>query len=154
MKRFLCAILVSGAFAFTAGAQETAPSTTKFTTAQAGEHVGETVTVCGLVADSRYLADTARRPTFLNFDNPFPRHTFTAVILGDDRAKFTEAPEVFYKGKKVCVTGLIKISHSRPEVEITDPSQITVEESAPAEAPSAPAATTPAATETAPAAAK
>lgn len=136
MMRFVCAAVVC--LALSAQAQDAAKTAQRYTTLQAGEHVGETVTVCGVVLDTKYLSDSQRKPTFLNFDKPFPHHTFTAVIVNEARAGFAEAPEVAFKGKKVCVTGVIKISHSRPEMEVTNASQIEVDESAPA-APAAPA---------------
>ncbi len=115
----------------------------KITTAQVGEHVGEKVTVCGVVADARYLENSTSKPTFLNFDKPFPNHTFTAVILPSARANFSEPPEKSLKGKNVCVTGTVKINKSRPEIEVTDASQVTVEAAEAPAAPAAPAATTP-----------
>jgi hypothetical protein len=40
--------------------------------AQAKDHIGETKTVCGRVADARYL-ETRSHVTFLNFDKPYQR---------------------------------------------------------------------------------
>lgn len=106
-----------------------APAATEtITIEQAAEHVGEVKTVCGVVSATRYLDDSNKRPTFLNFGAPFPNHSFTAVIMGVNRDKFTSPPEITYKGKRVCVTGLIRVSHSKPEIEIRDPSEIKVDE--------------------------
>ena len=136
------AVLVAGGVR----AEDTAKPDT-ITTAEAAQHIGETKTVCGLVADARFIEKSGKKPTFLNFDKPFPNHTFTVVIMGEHRAKFTEAPEKTYKGKTVCVTGKITENRKKPEIAVTDPSQITVKDAAPAaaEAPAAPAAPAPAA---------
>lgn len=114
------------------------------TCAEAAQHVGETKTVCGLVVGTKYLetSKSGKKPTFLNFEKPFPNHTFTVVITGANRAKFTEAPEVAFKDKTVCVTGKITVNRNKPEIEVTEPSQITVKESPAVPKPADPAAGT------------
>ena len=119
-------------------AEDAAPAAS-ITTAEAAQHIGETKTVCGLVADARFIEKSNKKPTFLNFDKAFPNHTFTVVIMGENREKFTEAPEKAFKGKTVCVTGKITENRKKPEIVVTEPSQITVKEEPPA-APATPAA--------------
>jgi micrococcal nuclease len=99
---------------------ETIPS------AQAKDHVGETGIVCGHVADARYQ-DTGSHVTFLNFDKAFPNHTFTAFIPADSRSKF-DAPEKNLKDKNVCVSGKIEDYHGKPEIVVTAPEQLKLEE--------------------------
>lgn len=94
------------------------------TAAQAKDHVGETATVCGMVASATFAARINRAPTFLNLDKPYPDHLFTVVIWGSDRPKFRQ-PEVQYRGKRLCVTGSIKIFRGRPEIVVKEPSQIS-----------------------------
>ena len=60
----------------------------KLTTSEAKEHFGETATVCGEVASTRYADSTKGQPTFLNLDKPYPNQIFTIVIWGDNRSKF------------------------------------------------------------------
>ncbi len=91
----------------------------------AKDHVGESATVCGLVASATFAARTKGQPTFLNLDNPYPEHIFTALIWGSDRPKFGH-PEDTYKGKRICVTGTIKPYRGVPEIVVTDPGQISV----------------------------
>ena len=90
--------------------------------ARAKDHVGENGTVCGKVADTRYL-ESGRRPTFLNFDQRYPNHTFTAVIFGEDRAKFG-VPEKDYLDKDICVTGKIEDFSGKPQIIVTELQQI------------------------------
>ena len=92
---------------------------------EAKNHVGETATVCGHVADSRYQ-ESGSHVTFLNFDKTYPNHTFTGFIPGDSRARFT-APEKEYLDKDVCVTGKIQDYRGKPEIVLTDPQQIRLQ---------------------------
>lgn len=78
------------------------------------------------MASATFASRTRRQPTFLNLDKPYPDHIFTAVIWGADRPAFNPAPEVAYRNKRICVTGLIKDYRGRPEVIVTSPAQITV----------------------------
>src|SRR5712692_5691208 len=52
---------------------------------EAASHVGESTTVCGLVASATHAARSRGAPTFLNLGKPYPDQIFTAVIWGDDR---------------------------------------------------------------------
>jgi hypothetical protein len=49
---------------------------------------------------------------------------FTVVIWGSDRNKFKNPPEVFFKEKRVCVTGQIDTYRGKPEIIVRDPSQV------------------------------
>ena len=100
----------------------------KITAAEAKDHIGETVTVCGNVVSTRYAASTRGQPTFLNLDKPYPSQVFTVVIWGSNRNKFG-APEVDYMGKRICATGKITEYRGTPEVIAEAPAQITVESS-------------------------
>jgi micrococcal nuclease len=87
------------------------------TAAQARDHIGENATICGAVASATFAAHTQGTPTFLNLDQPYPTHIFTVMIWGNDRPKFSK-PEVIYKGKRLCITGIIKNFRGRPEVVV------------------------------------
>jgi hypothetical protein len=69
---------------------------------QAQNHLGESATVCGVVASAKYAESSHRAPTFLNLDRAYPQQLFTIVIWGADRAKFG-TPEVTYSGN-VCAS--------------------------------------------------
>jgi hypothetical protein len=99
--------------------------------ADAKQHIGETNTVCGVIAGTRYLERTASKPTLLNFDRPYPDHTCSVMIPDSSRGKFPEPPETLFKNKIVCVTGAIIDYRGKPEIIVEDPSQIVIQESAP-----------------------
>src|SRR5215204_5402843 len=63
-------------------------------TADAAASLGKRVTVCGPVSGASHQSRSRGQPTFINFDKPFPNHTFVAVIWNDDRPKFNPAPEL------------------------------------------------------------
>jgi DNA/RNA endonuclease YhcR with UshA esterase domain len=94
--------------------------------ADAAKYVGRKATVCGIVASATFSSRTEGQPTFLDLDQPSPRQTFTAVIWGEDRSGFSSSPEVAYRGKRICVTGLVKSHRGKPEIIVHRPGQIVV----------------------------
>ena len=90
---------------------------------QAASHIGETATVCGIVASANYAARTKGQPTFLNLDKPYPNQVFTIMIWGSDRGKFG-APEVQFLGKRLCATGQMQSYKGKPEIVASDPKQL------------------------------
>jgi len=98
----------------------------KLTASEAKEHFGETATVCGEVASTRYAHSTKGQPTFLNFDKPYPNQIFTIVIWGNNRSKFGE-PENAYKGRRICVSGKITAYAGLPEIVVEDLKQIRID---------------------------
>ena len=103
-----------------------APQVKRLTAAEAKDHIGEQVTVCGRVASTRYAATIRGKPTFLNLDKPYPSQIFTVLIWGENREKF-ENPEVKYGGKQICVTGKIAEYRKAPEIVISEPQNIEVQ---------------------------
>lgn len=89
----------------------------------AASHVGETATVCGVVASAKYAANSRAQPTFLDMGQPYPNQPFVAVIFGTDRAKFG-GPETTVRGKRICVTGQVGDYRGKPEIVVSDPGQI------------------------------
>jgi DNA/RNA endonuclease YhcR with UshA esterase domain len=92
--------------------------------AEAAAHLGQVKSVCGQVVSTKFAESSNRTPTFLNLDRPYPNQLFTAVIWGDDRPKFKDAPEDAFRGKRICVTGAIQLYKGRPEIIVSDPAQI------------------------------
>ena len=76
-----------------------------------------------MVFSPHYSFRTRGRPTFLNFDRPYPHQVFTAVLWGSDRAKFGE-PGKQYRNRHICVTGFISVFHGQPEMVLHSPKQV------------------------------
>ena len=118
--------------------------------AEAGQHFGEEVTVCGLVKNYDFR-DTGTRPTFILFDQSGPARlitgggrglggaelniSFTVLILGKDKSNFPVNFGSFYTGKMICATGLIeklpqgagRFSEDNPAIVAQSSSQIDVD---------------------------
>lgn len=96
---------------------------------EALQHVGETNTVCGLIASTKYAVGAPGNPTYLNFDRPYPHQSCSVVIAEARRAKFKVAPETAFWGKWVCVTGVITMDYrGKAQIAVSDPAQIVVED--------------------------
>lgn len=89
----------------------------------AARFTGKSGTVCGKVGKARFAENSEGTPTFLYMGGNFPRHTFTARIPGDARAKFKPAPETL-EGKDVCVIGTIERDNARAEIVVNSPSNL------------------------------
>jgi micrococcal nuclease len=95
---------------------------------EAAKYVGKSATVCGKVASTAYAIQVAGRPTFLNLERPYPNQLFTVVIWGSERSKFSPPPEKAYDGKKICVSGVVRVFRDEPpRIVVETPSQITIE---------------------------
>ena len=90
----------------------------------AHKHIGEDKTVCGIVANTYYAVESKGQPTYLNLNKPWPDHIFTIVIWKSDRHKFKNPPEIFFDNKRVCVTGRITTSNDKPQITVSNASQI------------------------------
>jgi len=100
---------------------------TTLTGEDALQHLQETNTVCGPVASAKYVASSPEKPTYLNLDHPYPNQTCAVVIPGSARSKFKDPPETLFMGKIICVTGFITANRGKPQITVTDPSQITIQ---------------------------
>jgi hypothetical protein len=98
----------------------------KISSKNASVYINEILTVCGPVVDSRYASATKGQPTFLNFDYPYPNHTFTIVIWGQNRTNFSSPPEKMYMSKNVCIDGYIDSYKGKPQIEATSEIMISV----------------------------
>jgi len=78
------------------------------------------------VVDGRWASGSRRQPTFLNFGKPYPNHVFTALIWSQHRVKFG-SPEKDLLGKNVCIEGRISEYQGRPQIEVREPRQISLQ---------------------------
>jgi DNA/RNA endonuclease YhcR with UshA esterase domain len=93
----------------------------------AANYIGYPAKVCGDVVSVRYIPSIGGRPTFLNFGQPDPNQYFTAVIWGENREKWAQAPEQQYQQQTVCVTGRIESHEGTPQIIVKVPNQIQVQ---------------------------
>ncbi len=99
--------------------------------AEAHKYIGKNKTVSGTVVAARYAAESRGKPTFLNFEKPYPNHVFGVVIWGSDRSKFEKPPESAFRGRQLHVTGLIEEYEGKPQIVVKDPGQIFIRSQAP-----------------------
>jgi hypothetical protein len=116
IPRVLVASVVLGLWGMPSKAASLSPD-------DAATHIGQNATVCGVVASTKFDGHLKSQPTFLDFGKPYPQQVFTAVIFGANRAKFG-TPETAMQGKRVCVSGSIREYRGRPEIILSDPSQL------------------------------
>ena len=99
------------------------------TSAEAKDHVGKRVTVCGnIVSIGQVLARRqGGKQTFLHFDQAPPNAAFTAVIVGGD---LFGSPfwgiEKKVEHKNVCVTGYVKNHDGTILMVLDGPNQLKV----------------------------
>jgi DNA/RNA endonuclease YhcR with UshA esterase domain len=94
---------------------------------EAKNHLGETVTVCGVVRDARFLESSATQPTLLNLGAAFPNQHLTIFISKEVRASLANQPEEFYQGKKVCVTGKVTEYRGKPQIVLVKKEDLKTE---------------------------
>jgi len=86
---------------------------------EAASHVGESVIVEGTVASVHV---TRSGTTFLNFGAAYPKQTFTAVIFSSAASRFPNPQQ--WEGKRVRVTGKVRLYRDRPEIVLEASSQL------------------------------
>jgi len=82
-------------------------------------HVGQTLTVEGTVASVHV---TRSGTTFLNFGAAYPNQTFTAVIFRAAASRFPDPRQ--WEGRRVRVTGTVRLYRGKPEVVLEAPGQL------------------------------
>lgn len=95
---------------------------TAITSAEAKRHVGERVKVCGILSQ---IKEPFRRsgPTYLNFEQKYPRNEFAAVIWKWQRHRFVDLKARI--GKSICVVGQMKEYEGRAQITLTKTEQLT-----------------------------
>ncbi len=99
----------------------------KLRSAEVKDHIGANAIVTGKIAEVNKSASLVR----LNFDQPFPKQTFTAVVFSSKTNLFPNLDQL--KDKTVEVSGKIMLYRSRPEIQLQTTNQLKVLE-APADA--------------------
>lgn len=100
----------------------------KITAAEAKDHVGETVMVCGMAVDTKiplYAIGNKGKPVAVDIDQPEPTPVFYFATFPTDPHKPLEVAAT-YKGKRVCVTGEIQAGKV-PFILVLDPNQTKIQ---------------------------
>ena len=74
-------MVIVGTLVYSAAAENLRPE-------DAASRIGETATVCGVVASAMFEATVKDQPTLLDLGEPSPHAIFTAVIYGLIRASW------------------------------------------------------------------
>jgi hypothetical protein len=98
--------------------------TAEYTTYEAINHIGALDKVCGYCVGGMVEKREKGSPTYLYFEYMYGKAIFKVKIWDYDRTKFTEAPEIFYKDKAVCVSGTIDAEMGKPFITVTEPGQM------------------------------
>ena len=85
-------------------------------------HVGDSVKVCAIVRNIKYLQKVKGQPTFLDYGGTYPNAPLTLVIWGERRSQFPDID--LYKGSNVCLTGKIVLYRDKPEIVLYSRQQI------------------------------
>ncbi len=89
----------------------------------AAQHIGETHTVEGVVAQ---VSISGKGTVFLNFGGSYPNHVFYGVIFERNTDRFPDMRGL--EGRSVALTGEIGIYEGKPQIILSDPSQVAVSE--------------------------
>jgi DNA/RNA endonuclease YhcR with UshA esterase domain len=116
MKKLLALTSIASLFALNALSQTTIP------VKDASKHIGENVRIYAKVFSTKLL--TASNMVFLDLGGYHPNQDVTLVIKPGDKGKFKGQPEVDYKGRNVCVTGMLVDYKGKPEIILDNPAQL------------------------------
>lgn len=87
---------------------------------EAASMAGQTVTVEGVVSEVKHFSKSGI--TLLDMDGRYPQQALTLFISGADADKFPGALNL--EGATVEVSGTISNYRGRPEIVLTDPTQL------------------------------
>lgn len=75
----------------------------------AGDYLGQVVTICGPVVNAYYANQSPGSPTFFDIGEAYPSpDRFSVVIWGEYRSSFPFAPETYFLGRTICVYGEVE----------------------------------------------
>jgi DNA/RNA endonuclease YhcR with UshA esterase domain len=90
---------------------------------EAEKHIGQNVTVEGVVTA---VSTSQKGNAFINFGGAYPNQRFTGWIpTGTPLASYTSLQ--LLKGKKIKITGRIELYRGKPEIRVLSNSQIAEE---------------------------
>src|SRR6266540_1827688 len=95
--------------------------TSNYTAADAAKHVGEVATVTDRVDG---VHQSSKGNIFLNMGGKYPNQAFTAWIPSASAGQFSNPQQ--YEGKTVAMSGKITLYRGKPEIIVTNVSQIII----------------------------
>ncbi len=118
-----CGISTGSAESRTRGRQLPVPIPPKCVQSnEAKSQIGRTTCISGKVANVTYINRIKGKPTFINFDKPYPNQSLTIVIWGADRSKFGDLKAL--EGKEIEVKGQVEKYSATPQIIVTELDQI------------------------------
>ncbi|MDQ3019658.1 MAG: hypothetical protein M3R36_03675 [Bacteroidota bacterium] len=90
------------------------------TSKEVKQHIGDSITIKGFVADV-FMTD---KVAYLNFENKFPKNVFACAVFSSKFEEFGDLSK--YKNKNVEVTGKISTYKNKPQVILESNSQIKI----------------------------
>ena len=119
LQMVLLAVLICGWDPITTRAQ----TTPAIPFAEAPQHVGQHVTVEGVVAK---VFTSRNGNTFLDFGAAYPNQLFTGWIPRE--SALSADPALWgLRGRRVKLTGIIELHHGKPEIKIVSTDQLVLE---------------------------
>lgn len=88
--------------------------------ADARAHIGQTVTVEGVVSEVYFAARS--HTTFIGMGGAYPNNVFTAVIFRQDASTFPDVEAL--NGRTVDVTGTVRLYKGIPEIILKSADQL------------------------------
>jgi len=126
MKCIASAFVISIALAFAAMAEDVSTTDTnsvplkKIAVMEATNHYNEKVIVSGKIAEVNVRPSVV----ILNFEKAYPDSPFSAVVFAKATNKFGALTNL--EGKDVEVSGMIKTYHGKPEIVLSNATQLTI----------------------------
>jgi DNA/RNA endonuclease YhcR with UshA esterase domain len=93
----------------------------KIKTSEAAAHIGERVTVTGVLTD---VHKTHSKAVLWDFDGKYPDSLLTVYVAKQNTDTIPDVTPLI--GKTLAITGTLKTYHDKPEIEVTDVKQVAV----------------------------
>jgi hypothetical protein len=123
MLKRICILSAIASVGFYSIAAVLAKDLPEYTPAEAAKHSGERAMVIGKIEDVHRAQGGS---IFLNMGGRHPNENFTAFIPSKYADKFSDAEK--YDGAVVSVSGKIDMHEGKPQIIVSEPSQITQKE--------------------------
>ena len=92
----------------------------KYSSKDAGGHIGENAIVTGFVAD----VSVREKVAYLNFDAKYPNNTFTGVVFSSKFELFGDLNR--FKNKTVELKGVISTYNNKAQIILNSPMQLKI----------------------------